>query len=86
MGINNNHNKLVIQERRQKIWTLITRGLKGYEIAKELGVDPGIVSRDVKYLTAQSQNYLNDLARSTFFVSNINFRHNKYSKRVLEHL
>ena len=63
MGIN--HNRLVIQERRQKIWTLITRGMKGYEIAKVLGVDPATVSRDIAYLAAQSQNYLNDLAQST---------------------
>ena len=57
MGIN--YNRLVIQERRQKIWTLITRGMKGYEIAKVLGVDPATVSRDIAYLAAQSQNYLN---------------------------
>ena len=63
MGIN--YNRLVIQERRQKIWTLITRGMKGYEIAKVLGVDPATVSRDIAYLDAQSQNYLNDLAKST---------------------
>lgn len=63
MGIN--HNRLVIQEQRQKIWTLITRGMKGYEIAKELNVDPATVSRDIAYLAAQSQNYLNDLAKST---------------------
>ena len=63
MGIN--HNKLVIQERRQKIWTLITRGMKGYEIAKELNVDSATVSRDIRFLTTESQNYLNDLARST---------------------
>ena len=48
MGIN--YNRLVIQERRQKIWTLITRGMKGYEIAKVLGVDPATVSRDIAYL------------------------------------
>ena len=58
MGIN--HNRLVIQERRQKIWTLITRGMKGYEIAKDLNVDPATVSRDIAYLAAQSQNYLNN--------------------------
>ena len=63
MGIN--HNRLVIQERRQKIWSLISRGFKGYEIAKMLNVDPGTVSRDVAFLTAKSSNYLNDLARST---------------------
>ena len=56
---------MVIQERRQKIWTLITRGLKGYEIAKELGVGAATVSRDINYLVAQSHNYLNDLAKST---------------------
>ena len=63
MGIN--HNRLVIHERRQKIWALITRGMKGYEIAKSLNVDPATVSRDITYLAAQSQNYLNDLAKST---------------------
>jgi IS30 family transposase len=63
MGIN--HNRLVIQERRQKVWTLITKGMKGYEIAKSLNVDPATVSRDISYLAAQSQNYLNDLAKST---------------------
>jgi IS30 family transposase len=63
MGIN--YNRLVIQERRQKIWTLITRGMKGYEIAKDLNVDPATVSRDIAFLAAQSQNYLNDLAKST---------------------
>jgi IS30 family transposase len=39
--------------------------MKGHEIARELKVDNSTVSRDIKYLTAQSQNYLNDLARST---------------------
>jgi len=35
------------------------------EIAKELGVDSATVSRDIKYLTADSQTYLNDLAKQT---------------------
>ncbi len=39
--------------------------MKTYEIAKELNVDHCTVSRDIKYLTAESQNYLHDLARST---------------------
>jgi IS30 family transposase len=55
----------VIDERRQKLWTLLTKGMKGYEIARELNVDNSTISRDIKYLSAQSQNYLNDLARST---------------------
>jgi hypothetical protein len=39
--------------------------MKGYEIAKELGVDASTVSRDIHYLIAQSQNYLNSLAKET---------------------
>jgi hypothetical protein len=31
----------------------------------ELNTDHSTISRDIKFLTAQSQNYLNDLARST---------------------
>ena len=30
-----------------------------------LDVDPATVSRDIAYLAAQSQNYLDDLAKST---------------------
>ena len=39
--------------------------MKTYEIAKQLNTDQSTISRDIKYLTAQSQNYLNDLARAT---------------------
>ena len=39
--------------------------MKGYEIAKEINVDPATVSRDIRHLTAESQKYLNDLAKST---------------------
>jgi IS30 family transposase len=59
------NNKSVINERRQKLFALLTRGMKGYEIAKELNVDSATVSRDIKYLTAESQNYLNSLAKET---------------------
>ena len=55
----------IIDDRRQKLWTLLTRGMKAYEIAKELNIDPATVSRDIRFLTAESQSYLNDLARST---------------------
>ena len=43
----------------------MARGMKGYEIAKDLNVDSATVSRDIKYLTVESQKYLNDLAKST---------------------
>ena len=39
--------------------------MKAYEVAKELNIDPATVSRDIRFLTAESQNYLNDLAKST---------------------
>ncbi|MFZ0328534.1 MAG: helix-turn-helix domain-containing protein [Nitrososphaeraceae archaeon] len=59
------NNKSVINERRQKLFALLTRGMKGYEIAKELNVDSATVSRDIKCLTVESQNYLNSLAKET---------------------
>jgi IS30 family transposase len=59
------NNQAVIRERREKLWSPLTRGMKTCEIAKELNVDNSTVSRDIKYLTAQSQNYLNDLAKET---------------------
>jgi hypothetical protein len=39
--------------------------MKAYEIAKELNANESTVSRDIKFLSAQSQNYLNDLAKET---------------------
>jgi hypothetical protein len=59
------HNRITIRERRENILILLTKGIKGYEIAKELDVDPSTVSRDIQYLTSQSQNYLNSLAKET---------------------
>jgi IS30 family transposase len=63
---NTANNRILIQERREKIWALLTRGnMKGYEIAKELNVSPPTIARDIKFLIAESQNYLNDLAKET---------------------
>jgi hypothetical protein len=59
------NNRSAINERRQKLFTLLTRGMKGYEIAKELKVTQPTISRDIQYLTLQSQNYLNNLAKET---------------------
>ena len=42
---------------------LLTKGMKGYEIAKEIGIDASTVSRDIQYLSSQSHNYLNSLAK-----------------------
>lgn len=59
------HNKIEIQHRREKLWTLFARGMRRHDIAKELGVDPTTISRDTAYLIAQSQNYLDELAKET---------------------
>jgi DNA-binding NarL/FixJ family response regulator len=45
----------VLSEKRQKLWTCLTKGMKGYEIAKELNIGHSTKSRDIKYLTAQSE-------------------------------
>jgi DeoR/GlpR family transcriptional regulator of sugar metabolism len=42
---------------------LPTKGMKGYEIAKELGVDASTVRRDIQYLISQSNAYLNSSAK-----------------------
>jgi IS30 family transposase len=59
------NNKSAVNERRQKLWTLLTKGMKGYEIARALDTNQSTVSRDIKFLTAQSQDYLNSLAKET---------------------
>src|SRR2546421_10244147 len=62
-GIQNN--QAVIRERREKLFSLLIRGKRTSEIAKELQVDHCTVSRDIKYLISQSQNYLNELGKQT---------------------
>ena len=59
------HNKIQIKERREDVLILLTKGMKGYEIAKELRVDTSTVSRDIHFLVDQSQNYLSSLAKET---------------------
>jgi hypothetical protein len=58
-------NRAVAVERRQKIFVMLTKGMKGYEIARELKVNESTISRDIHFLTSESQNYLNDLAKKT---------------------
>jgi IS30 family transposase len=59
------NNDLMVTERRQKIWILLTRGMKSYEIARELGVNPSTISRDINFITKQSQKFLDDLAKES---------------------
>jgi hypothetical protein len=57
------YNRMQIKERREDVLVLLNKGMKGYEIAKELGVDASTVSRDIQYLISQSHNYLNALVK-----------------------
>ena len=56
-------NRMQIKVRREDVLVLLTKGMKGYEIAKELGVDASTVSRDIHYLIGQSHDHLNSLAK-----------------------
>jgi DNA-binding NarL/FixJ family response regulator len=42
-------NRMQIKERREDVLVLLTKGMKGYEIARELGVDASTVSRDIQF-------------------------------------
>jgi hypothetical protein len=55
----------IISERRQKLWTCLAKGMKTYEITKELNTDHSTISRDINYLTSQSQNYSNSIVISS---------------------
>ena len=57
--------QVIINERRQKLWLLLTRGMRSYDIAKELKCDHSTISRDIAYLTSQSQKFLDDLAKKS---------------------
>jgi IS30 family transposase len=57
--------KPVIDERRHKLWVMLVKGMRSYDIAKELKCDHSTISRDIQYLTKQSQNYLESLAKET---------------------
>ena len=56
---------MLIKGRRDDVLVLLTKGMTGSEIAKELSVDASTVSRDIQYLISQSHNYLNDLPKET---------------------
>lgn len=54
-----------MDERREKVMVLLTKGLKGYQIATELKVDPATISRDIHFLSKESNNNLNALVKNT---------------------
>ena len=61
------NSKSAIDERRQKLFALLTRGMKGYEIAKELRVDSATghftqhdSSHDTHWSTCKNILYIED--------------------------
>lgn len=54
-----------IAERREKIMILLTKGLKGYQIAEALDLSPSMVSRDISYLSKESNNNLKSLVQQS---------------------
>lgn len=44
---------------------LLTRGLRGYQIAHELHVDPATVSRDIQYMSREANRNVSDLVKKT---------------------
>lgn len=58
-------NNKSIAERRQRVMVLLTKGLKGYQIAKELNLAPSTISHDINYLSKESNNNLKSLVKET---------------------
>lgn len=65
MSDHNHSNHKVVVERRERVMVLLTKGLKGYQIANELNVNPATISRDIQYLSKESSNTLNSLVKET---------------------
>lgn len=56
---------LSLIDRREKVIVLLTKGLKGYQIAKELKVNSSTISRDIRYLSKESSTDLNSVIKNT---------------------
>jgi IS30 family transposase len=57
-------NSMNIEDRRRKVQALSVRSANENEIAEKLNVSQATVSRDVRYLKAQAQKYVYDLAKN----------------------
>lgn len=55
-----------VLERREQVLTLLSKGYSQREVADELHVHESIISRDLKALEEQTQNFVTELARKTF--------------------
>ncbi len=52
-----------IGHRREEVLIRLTRGMRYKDIAKELSVDPGTVTRDIQFLQKRSDDYVNQMVR-----------------------
>ena len=56
--------KFDIKERRKQVASLLVRSASESEIAYRLGVNQSTISRDIKVLKSESQQFVYDLAKS----------------------
>ena len=56
--------KFDIKERRKQVASLLSRSASESEIASRLGVNQSTISRDIKVLKSESQQFVYDLAKS----------------------
>jgi hypothetical protein len=63
--VNHRSDRKSIAERREKVMILLTKGLKNYQIAKELHVDPATISRDIHFLSRESAYSLESLVKNS---------------------
>jgi IS30 family transposase len=62
----NNHvnGKYEVGERRRQVSSMLAQSMTESQIASQLGVDQSTISRDIKALKEQSQQFVYDLAKS----------------------
>lgn len=58
-----NNNRANIAERRNRIYALVLEGRQTVEIAEFLAINRKTVSKDIQWLSRESQKYLNDMAK-----------------------
>lgn len=58
-----NNNRANIAERRNQIYALVLEGRQTLEIAEFLKLNRKTVSSDIKWMSHESQKYLNDMAK-----------------------
>jgi transcriptional regulator with XRE-family HTH domain len=63
-ALHNLKTKFYIKERRKEVASLLSRSTSEREIAEKLGVDRSTISRDIKALKIECQQFIFDLAKS----------------------